>query len=159
MEKNKKSKVSVEINNRKARHDYEFVVTYTAGIVLTGTEIKSIRAGKASIVDAYCYIDSNNEIWMKQSFVAKYEQGNPFSMHDENRQRKLLLNKKEITDLKKKVEEKGYTIVPYKMFISERGLCKVNIALAKGKHDYDKRQAIKERDSKRELDSIMKQYK
>lgn len=152
-----KKKNTIEINNRKARFNYVFIETYVAGIVLTGTEIKSIRDGKASLVDTYCYVDFNNEVWMKNSYIAKYENGTHYN-HEERRLRKLLLTKKEINKLKKETEKPGYTVVPVKMFINEHGLCKVVIALAKGKKDYDKRESIKERDVKREIDAQFKKF-
>lgn len=146
----------MEIKNRKAKYDYEILETYIAGIILTGTEMKSIRAGKASIVDTHCTVD-NNEVWLRNSFINKFELGT-YNNHEEKRPRKLLLNKKEIRTLEKEVQIKGNTIVPLKMFINKRGYCKVEIALCKGKKDYDKRQTIKERDNKRELDKIMKSF-
>ena len=146
----------MEIKNRKAKYDYEILETYIAGIVLTGTEMKSIRAGKASLVDTHCTVD-NNEVWLRNSFINKFELGT-YNNHEEKRPRKLLLNKKEIRTLEKEVQIKGNTIVPLKMFINKRGYCKVEIALCRGKKDYDKRQTIKERDNKRELDKIMKSF-
>lgn len=146
----------MEIKNKKARFDYEILDTYVAGIVLTGTEIKSIRAGKASLVDTHCTI-SGNTVTMHNSFVARYEEGSMYN-HIENRPRKLLLNKKEIRSLVNDVLNPGYTIIPLKMFINKKGLCKVEIALCKGKKAYDKRETIKERDSKRELDKLIKNY-
>ena len=146
----------MEIKNRKAKYDYEILETYIAGIVLTGTEMKSIRAGKASLVDTHCTVD-NNEVWLRNSFINKFELGT-YNNHEEKRPRKLLLNKKEIRTLEKEVQIKGNTIVPLKMFINKRGYCKIEIALCRGKKDYDKRQTIKERDNKRELDKIMKSF-
>lgn len=146
----------MEIKNRKAKYDYEILETYIAGIVLTGTEMKSIRAGKASLVDTHCTVD-NNEVWLRNSFINKFELGT-YNNHEEKRPRKLLLNKKEIRTLEKEVQIKGNTIVPLKMFINKRGYCKVEIALCRGKKDYDKRQTIKDRDNKRELDKIMKSF-
>lgn len=155
MAKKKEINTNIEINNRKARYEYNLEDFYTAGIVLTGTEIKSIRAGKASIVDSFCYVDENNEVWLKQAYIAKYDNGS-YLNHEERRTRKLLLNKKEIRHLKKISELPYMTIVPVKMFINNKGICKVTIALAKGKKSYDKRESIKERDAKREMDSKMK---
>ena len=146
----------MEIKNRKAKYDYEILETYIAGIVLTGTEMKSIRAGKASLVDTHCTVD-NNEVWLRNSFINKFELGT-YNNHEEKRPRKLLLNKKEIRTLEKEVQIKGNTIVPLKMFINKRGYCKIEIALCRGKKDYDKRQTINERDNKRELDKIMKSF-
>lgn len=146
----------MEIKNKKALFDYEVLEKYIAGIVLTGTEIKSIRGGKASLVDSYCII-SNNEIFLKNSYIAPFELGT-FNNHEERRMRKLLLNKQEIRKLKKSIEEKGLTIIPIKMFINNAGLCKVEIALCRGKKEYDKRETIKENDNKRELDRLMKNF-
>ena len=145
---------TVTIKNKKAYFDYAFIETYVAGIVLTGTEIKSIRQGKASLVDTFCYVN-DNAIWMKNSYIAHYDnQG--YCSHEERRLRKLLLNAKEIRKLAAETKTSGVTIVPIKMFINERGLCKVEIALCKGKKEFDKRESIKERDTKRELDAAMK---
>jgi len=145
----------MEIVNRKARHEYNILENYTAGIVLQGSEVKSIKAGKANIGDAYCVI-TNGEVWLKNSHVSKYD-SDKFTNHEEKRDRKLLLNKKEIRRLTSDVQNPGYTIVPLKMFIM-KGKIKVEIGLCKGKKDYDKRESIKERDSKRELDRIKKNF-
>ena len=156
MAQKKIKKVSVEINNRKAKYDYDILETLVAGIVLTGTEIKSIRQGKASLVDAFCYVN-NGEMIMRNSYIAKYEQCG-WQNHEERRERKLLLNKKEIRDFDDESKKPQITIIPLKMFINEKGLCKVLIGLAKGKRDFDKRETIKNRDNKRELDRLMKSY-
>ena len=156
MAQKKIKKVSVEINNRKAKYDYDILETLVAGIVLTGTEIKSIRQGKASLVDAFCYVN-NGEMIMRNSYIAKYEQCG-WQNHEERRERKLLLNKKEIRDFDDESKKPQITIIPLKMFINEKGLCKVLIGLAKGKRDFDKRETIKNRDNKRELDRVMKSY-
>ena len=145
----------MEIVNRKARHEYNILENYTAGLVLQGSEVKSIKAGKANIGDAYCVI-TNGEVWMKNSHVSKYD-SDKFTNHEEKRDRKLLLNKKEIRRLASDVQNPGYTIIPLKMFII-KGKIKVEIGLCKGKKDYDKRESIKERDTKRELDRIKKSY-
>ena len=145
----------MEIVNRKARHEYNILENYTAGIVLQGSEVKSIKAGKANINDAYCVI-TNDEVWLKNSHVSKYN-SDRFTNHEEKRDRKLLLNKKEIRRLASDVQNPGYTIIPLKMFIM-KGKIKVEIGLCKGKKDYDKRESIKERDSKRELDRIKKNF-
>jgi len=145
----------MEIVNRKARHEYNILENYTAGIVLQGSEVKSIKAGKANIGDAYCVI-TNGEIWLKNSHVSKYD-SDKFTNHEEKRDRKLLLNKKEIRRLASDVQNPGYTIIPLKMFIM-KGKIKVEIGLCKGKKDYDKRESIKDRDSKRELDRIKKNF-
>lgn len=146
----------VTIKNKKAYFDYAFLEQYIAGIVLTGTEIKSIRDGKASLVDTFCYI-KDNEIWLKNSYIAPYDNGG-YTIHEERRDRKLLLTKKEIKSLAKEVLTPGITIVPLLLFINEKGYCKVKIALCKGKKEFDKRETIKEKDNKRELDRIMKNY-
>lgn len=145
----------MEIVNRKARHEYNILENYTAGLVLQGSEVKSIKAGKANIGDAYCVI-TNGEVWMKNSHVSKYD-SDKFTNHEEKRDRKLLLNKKEIRRLASDIQNPGYTIIPLKMFII-KGKIKVEIGLCKGKKDYDKRESIKERDTKRELDRIKKSY-
>ena len=145
----------MEIINRKARHEYNILENYIAGLVLQGSEVKSIKTGKANIGDAYCVI-TNGEIWMKNSHVSKYD-SDKFTNHEEKRDRKLLLNKKEIRRLASDVQNPGYTIIPLKMFIM-KGKIKVEIGLCKGKKDYDKRESIKERDTKRELDRIKKSY-
>lgn len=144
----------VNVKNKRASFDYEFVDTFTAGIVLTGTEIKSIRAGKASLVDTFCYVN-NGEIWVKNMYVALYDQGS-YNNHVERRERKLLLNKKEIRNLQDDTKAPGFTIVPVRIFISEKGLAKMVIALARGKKEYDKRQSLKEKEDKREMDRAMK---
>lgn len=146
----------VTIKNKKAYFDYAFLEQYIAGIVLTGTEIKSIREGKASLVDTFCYI-KDNEIWVKNSYIAAYDNSG-YTTHEERRDRKLLLTKKEIKSLAKEVLTPGLTIVPILLFINEKGFCKVKIALCKGKKEFDKRESIKEKDNKRELDRVLKSY-
>ncbi|MDE6334543.1 MAG: SsrA-binding protein SmpB [Muribaculaceae bacterium] len=143
----------VNIKNRRASFDYAITDTYTAGIVLTGTEIKSIRMGKASLVDTFCYIN-NGEVWVKNMYIAEYFYGT-YNNHTERRDRKLLLNRKEIRELRKESESPGYTIVPLRLFISQKGYAKLVIGVAKGKKEYDKRQTIKERDDKRDLARAM----
>lgn len=144
----------VNIQNKKARFDYEITDTYTAGMVLTGTEIKSIRDGRASLVDTYCLIE-NGEVWVKQMNVSEYSYGS-YNNHATRRDRKLLLNRKEIAKLQKAAEDPGYTIVPLKIFINDRGLAKMVIGVGRGKKQYDKRQSIREREDKRQLDRIFK---
>lgn len=139
----------VNITNRRARFDYEITETFTAGIVLTGTEIKSIRQGKASLVDTYCYVH-NGEVWIKNMYIAEYFYGS-YNNHAERRERKLLLQKKEIRRLERSGREAGFTIVPLRLFISSRGLAKVVIGIGRGKKEYDKRQTIRERDDKRAM--------
>lgn len=138
---------SVSITNRKAWHEYHIGETFEAGIALTGTEVKSIRASKASIAEAYCKVESN-EVWIHGMHVAPYEQGNRFNV-DPIRPRKLLLHKTEIHKINRQLQEKGLTLVPLKLYIS-RGYAKLNIGLARGKKLYDKREAIAERDVERD---------
>jgi SsrA-binding protein len=146
----------VNIKNKRAGFDYEFIETFTAGIVLTGTEIKSIRMGKAGLVDTYCFL-SRGEVWVKNMHITEYFYGS-YNNHPVRRDRKLLLNKKEIKKLERGTKETGFTIVPVRMFINERGLAKVVIALAKGKKQYDKRESLKEKDDRRDMDRIRKHY-
>ena len=129
---------AINIKNKRASFDYEFIDTYTAGIVLTGTEIKSIRQGKASLVDTYCFF-SRGELWVKNMHIAEYFYGS-YNNHAARRDRKLLLTKKELRKLERTSEEPGFTIVPVRLYINEKGLAKVVIALAKGKKQFDKRQ-------------------
>lgn len=145
---------SVNIKNKRASFDYAFIDTYTAGIVLTGTEIKSIRQGKASLVDTYC-IFVMGELWVKNMSVALYQQGS-YNNHVERRDRKLLLNRKELRNLERESKEPGFTIVPIRLFINEKGLAKLDIALARGKKEYDKRQTLKAKEDRREMDRAMK---
>ena len=146
----------MEIKNKKASYNYEFIERYNAGIILTGTEIKSIRLGKASLVDSFCIINKTKVI-LKNSFINKFEGGGVYN-HDERRDRILLLNKQEIRHLAKKIDVPGIALIPLKMFINNKGLCKVEIALCKGKKEFDKRETIKEKDTKRELDRIKKSF-
>lgn len=144
----------VNIKNRRATFDYEITDTYTAGIVLTGTEIKSIRLGKGSLSDTYCLVE-NGEVWVKNMYIAEYFYGT-YNNHVARRDRKLLLTKKEIGKLSRSGAEAGFTIVPLRMFINDRGLAKLVIGVARGKKSFDKRQSIKEREDKRQLDRIFK---
>ena len=144
----------VNIKNRRASFDYEIGDTFTAGIVLTGTEIKSIRQGKASLADTYCMVQ-NGEVWVKGMYVAEYFFGS-YNNHTTRRDRKLLLNRKEIQKLAKAAEVPGNTIVPLRMFISQGGYAKLVIGIGRGKKSYDKRQGIREREDKRALDRLMK---
>ncbi|WP_109829259.1 SsrA-binding protein SmpB [Reichenbachiella versicolor] len=141
---------SINIKNKKASFEFSFIDKYTAGLVLKGTEIKSIKEGKASLQEAYCYI-SNEEVFIKGMHISVYEQGTIYN-HDPVRERKLLLNRQEIAKLDKKSQEKGLTIIPIRLFINERGFAKMEIALAKGKKIHDKRDSIKDKDIKREMD-------
>ena len=147
---------NINIKNKRATFDYVFTETYTAGIVLTGTEIKSIRQSKASLVDTYCTF-INNELWVKNMHVAEYFYGS-YNNHVARRDRKLLLDRKELRKLRQAVKNPGFTIVPTRLFINEKGLAKLVIALARGKHEYDKRESIKERDDKREMDRIRRNF-
>lgn len=151
-----RQKSAVRIRNKKASFEYFFVDELTAGIVLTGTEIKSIRLGKASLVDTYCYI-SQGEIWVKGMSISPYFYGS-FANHEMRRDRKLLLNKREIRNLEEACIQPGYTIVPTLVFIDKNGRAKVRIALCRGKRQYDKRQSLKERDDRREMDRVRKHY-
>lgn len=144
----------INIQNRKARFNYEISDTYTAGIVLTGTEIKSIRDGKASLVDTYCVVD-NGEVWVKGMNISEYFYGS-YNNHVARRDRKLLLNKKEISKLARVSEDVGFTIVPLKLFINARGLAKLQIGVGRGRKKYDKRQAIREREDKKHLSDMKK---
>lgn len=138
----------IDIKNKKASHDYEFLEKYTAGIVISGTEIKSIRQGKVSLVDSYCYF-KDNELWVRNLQISEY-MNRGYVNHEPRRERKLLLNKSELRKLLRKTKEKGLTIVVTRLFISESGYAKLNIALARGKKEYDKREDIKKRDTKRQ---------
>ena len=140
----------INIKNKRASFEYQLLEKYVAGIVLTGSEIKSIREGKVSLQEAYCDF-MGNELFIKQMNIARYKQAS-YNNHEPLRERKLLLNRKELKKLKKKLDEKGLTLVPLRMFINDRGLAKVEIALGKGKKLYDKRESIKERDVKRDID-------
>ena len=145
---------SVNIRNRRASFDFALFDSYTAGIVLTGTEIKSIRQGKASLVDTFCYV-SNGEVWVKNMYVAHYEQGS-YNNHVERRDRKLLLNRKEIRKLQQEVKNPGFSIIPTLLFIDERGLAKLDLHIARGKKEYDKRETLKEKQDRREMDRQFK---
>ncbi|MDR0830305.1 MAG: SsrA-binding protein SmpB [Prevotellaceae bacterium] len=140
----------VEIKNRKAGFNYELIDRYTAGLVLYGTEIKSIREGKAGLADSYCAFH-NSELWVINMHIAAFRLGN-FYNHEATRQRKLLLNKRELKKIERATKETGFTIIPTKLFINEKGLAKLEIAIARGKKLYDKREAIKEKDIRREND-------
>ena len=144
----------VLIPNKRATFDYELLDTYTAGLVLVGTEIKSLRLGKASLVDAYCYFH-NGELWLKNVNISEYFYGS-YNNHVARRDRKLLLNRKELRKLLDYVQAPGVTIIPTKIFINERGLAKVVIAPARGKKLYDKRASLREKDDRREMDRAMK---
>lgn len=151
-----RKKSPVQIKNKKASFEYFFMETFTAGIVLTGTEIKSIRMGKASLVDTFCFIN-NGEIWVKGMNISPYFYGS-YNNHEAKRDRKLLLNKREIHKLQEATKQIGYTIVPTLVFIDKNGRAKMDIALAKGKKEFDKRQALKEKEDRREMDRAMKRF-
>ena len=145
----------VNILNKKAKFEYQLLDQYNAGIVLTGTEIKSIRQNKASISESFCEFNDNQELFIINMFIDEYEFGNHYN-HKTKSQRKLLLNKKELKKLNKDVKNSGLTIVPLKVFINEKGFAKILISLAKGKKTYDKRQVIKDRENKIQLDRLKK---
>jgi len=144
----------INIKNKKASFEYEFLEKYVAGIQLFGTEIKSIREGKVNLLDAYCFF-RNGELWIQNMHIAEYWWGT-CNNHDPKRERKLLLTRKELNKLERKTQDKGLTIIALRMFVNERGFAKLEIALARGKKRYDKREDIKQRDSKRELDRLRK---
>ena len=148
----------INILNRKAKFQYEILDKYTAGIVLTGTEIKSIRAGKASIAEGFCEFNDRSELFVINITIEEYKYGTHYN-HRPKAERKLLLNKRELKKLEKEVNIKGNAIIPMRLFINDRGLAKLEIALAKGKKLYDKRETIKDRESKRRLDRIKKDFR
>lgn len=147
---------TVNILNKRARFDFEIIETYTAGIVLTGTEIKSIRLGKANITESFCEFNEL-ELFAINMYIEEYAFGNQFN-HKSRSERKLLLNKRELKSLSKNVQTKGLTIVPLKLFTNEKGLAKLDIGLARGKKTYDKRETLKENDTKRDLARIKKAF-
>ena len=151
-----RKKSPVNIRNKKASFEYFFVDTFTAGIVLTGTEIKSIRMGKASLVDTFCYIN-NGEIWVKGMNISPYFYGS-YNNHESKRDRKLLLNKREIKNMQEATKQVGFTIVPTLLFIDEHGRAKLDIALCRGKKEFDKRQTLKEKEDRREMDRVRKRF-
>ena len=148
----------VSIKNKRARFDYEILVKYTAGIVLTGTEIKSIRNNKASIAESFCEFNENEELFAVNIYIEEYAFGTRFN-HKPRSVRKLLLNKKELKRLNKEVKNSGLTILPLNLYINDKGFAKILIALARGKKLYDKRETIKDRDNKRNLDRVKKAFK
>ena len=149
---------NINIQNKKARFEYEILDKYTAGIVLTGTEIKSIRNSKASIAESFCEFNDRGELFVVNMYIEEYLYGN-YQNHRPRAERKLLLNKRELKKLNREVKNSGLTIVPLKLFINDKGFAKLIIALAKGKKLHDKRETIKDRDNKRDLDRIKKSYK
>ena len=144
----------INIKNKRAEFDYLLMDKYTAGLVLTGTEIKSIRKGKASLVDTYCYV-IGGEMWVKNMYIAHYEQGS-YNNHVERRDRKLLLNCKEIRKIQQTVKSPGFSIVPTLLFVDEKGLAKLDIFIARGKKEYDKRETLKEKEDRRNIDRQFK---
>ncbi|SFC50844.1 SsrA-binding protein [Flagellimonas taeanensis] len=148
---------NINIKNKRARFDFEILDTYTAGIVLGGTEIKSIRLGKANLSQSFCEFNDKGELFVVNMQVDEYSHGSYYN-HKPKAERKLLLNKRELKKLRKEVTTTGFTIIPLNLFINDRGLAKVNIGLAKGKKLYDKRETIKDRDSKRSLDRVKKSF-
>ena len=152
----KKNNTTINIKNKRAEHEYFLMERLTAGIVLTGTEIKSIRNGKASLADSYCSF-KGDELFVIGMHIAEYDKGT-YNNHDPKRDRKLLLTARELRKLKNKVHEKGLTIIPVVLYINEKGLAKLDIALARGKHYYDKRETLKTKDSKRDIEKQLKGF-
>lgn len=148
---------NINIKNKKAKFEYELLDKYTAGIVLTGTEIKSIRMGKASIAESFCEFNDRGELFIVNMYIEEYQYGTHYN-HMPRSTRKLLLNKKELKKLEKEVKNTGLTIIPLRLFINDKGFAKLEIFLAKGKKLYDKRDSIKDRDNKRDLDRIKKNF-
>ena len=147
----------INIRNKRATFDYEILEEWTAGIVLVGTEIKSIRAGKASMTDSFCYFDKG-EVWIRGVNIAEYDWGT-CNNHSPRRDRKLLLTAREIAKMQRAAQDKGLTIVGLRLFLNERGLAKVVVGLARGRKSYDKREYLKENDAKREMDKALKNYR
>jgi SsrA-binding protein len=150
----KGSKGNITIKNKKASHDYEFLEKFIAGIILSGTEIKSLRLGKATISDSYCFFN-NGELFIRGMHIAEYWWGN-LNNHDPLRERKLLLTSRELRKIERKIKESGLTIIVIKVFINDRGLAKAEIAISKGKKEYDKRETLKRKDHAREMDRMRK---
>lgn len=144
----------ISIKNSKAKFEYTFIDTYVAGIQLTGTEIKSIRNNKASIVEAYCVVQKG-EVFIRNMYIQEYE-NRGFVNHEARRDRKLLLNATEINKIERKIKTKGFALVPYKLFMTDKGWAKLEISLAQGKKLYDKREDLKDKDAKREIDRVAK---
>ncbi|MCB9081935.1 MAG: SsrA-binding protein SmpB [Lewinellaceae bacterium] len=150
----KKKKHTPEVVNRRARHEYNFIDKYEAGIALWGTEVKALRAGKANLSDAYCLFEKG-ELFVRNMHISEYENGT-YANHEARRTRKLLLHRSELKKLERRVMEKGFTIVPYRLYFTDRGFVKLEIALAQGKKAFDKRETIKEKDTKRDLERFRK---
>ncbi len=151
-----KKQTNIELYNKKATFNYLLIDTYKAGIVLSGTEVKSIRDGKINLSDSYCFF-KDGELWVKNLHISEYSFGT-YNNHAPLRQRKLLLHKRELQKLLSKIKEKGFTIIPYKIYFNERNLCKIDICLAKGKKSFDKRETLKAKDEKKDMQRIMKSY-
>ena len=149
-----KPQQKINIKNKKAFFEYEILETLTAGLQLQGTEIKSIRAGKAGLVDSYCQF-FRGELYVKNMHIAEYFFGS-INNHETKRERKLLLQKRELKKLERKIKESGFTIVPLRLYMNEKGIAKLDIALARGKKTFDKRETLKQKDSKRDMDRVMK---
>ncbi len=153
----KRSTTKIEIKNKRANFQYELLEIFTAGIALKGTEVKALREGSGSIVEAYCVLN-NGELFIRQMNIAEYSLGT-YANHNPLSVRKLLLTKRELNKIDTKIKERGLAIVPVRLFFSERGFVKLEIAIARGKKTFDKRETIKEKDNKREMDRVMKKYK
>lgn len=153
------SKNDIQIKNRRAYFDFEILDKFDAGIKLKGTEIKSIREGKANINEAFCIMNKKLELFVKNMYIGEYSHGSPAFNHEPLRERKLLLHKKELERLYDKSREKGLTIIPLRLYINERSFAKLEIGLGRGKKSFDKRESIKEKENKRNIDRILKQYK
>ncbi len=148
---------NINIRNKRATFDYEILEEFVAGVVLVGTEIKSVRMGKAALTDSYCYF-SDHELWIRGVNIAEYAWGT-CNNHTPKRDRKLLLNRKELNKLERSLQDRGLTVVGLRLFLNERGLVKIVVGLAKGRKSYDKREYLKENDAKREMDKAMKSYR
>lgn len=144
----------ISIKNKKASFEYSFMATFTAGIMLTGTEVKSIREGKATLSESFCII-TNGDLWVKNLHIAEFKQGS-YNNHEPKRMRKLLLNKSELQKINSKLKEKGVTIIPIQLFFNERGYAKLEIALARGKKTFDKREDLKKKDQQREIAKVIR---
>ena len=147
-------KAQINIRNKRATFDYELIERFTAGIVLTGTEIKSIRLGKASLVDSFCIFE-NDELWVKNLHITEYFYGS-YNNHSSRRDRKLLLNRSELNKISRLTKQSGFTIIPTRLFINNKGIAKLNIAIARGKREYDKRHSIREKEDKRDMDRMLR---
>ncbi len=156
MSKADQDNITIISTNKKAKFEYHFLAEFEAGIVLTGTEIKSIRAGKTNLSDAYCYFQ-DGELYVRSIYIGEYDFGT-YNNHEPRRTRKLLLKRNELKKLERKAKEKGFSIIPYQIYITDRGIAKILIALGQGKKSYDKRNTIKERDDKRQIDRMKKLY-